>query len=125
MDTTVETNTIDNLIAGIKHRVTETRLDLAASSGALSRGTVMGVVTSSGELAPYASDATDGTEVFYGILAQDVANKAAVQSVVVYLTGQFAEGSVIFAGAGDIAGIRADARTKGVFFEKTYDNDSN
>lgn len=122
-DSTVSNSSVDNLLGGSEHKVTETRVPLDASQGALARGTVM-AQTNTGKLVPYVSDGSDGANVFYAILAEDVADNASEQSVVAYLTGQFVESAVIFSGAGDIAGIRDDARLKGCFFVVSFDNDS-
>ena len=66
-DTVVENSSVPNLISGITHRVTETSLDLTASSGALARGTVMAVNTSSGNLVPFVDGGADGAGTFYGV----------------------------------------------------------
>lgn len=126
-DTVVQNSTVDNLIAGITHRVTETRLAIADPDADITylRGTVMARNTVTNTIVPYVAGGPDGAGTFYGILANDVAfattTDADLQGVI-YLTGQFAENYVIFTGAGDIAGIRVDARNRGCFFESTYDN---
>ena len=121
--TVVETSSVDNLITGITHRVTETSLDLTASSGVLARGTVMALNTVTGLLVPYVLGGADGAAVFYGILGADYIDNAAVQSVVTYKSGQFNQAAIIFSGAGAVSDIKDDARLKGVYLEVVGNND--
>lgn len=119
----------DKLLAGITHRVTETRLDLTDPSADVTypRGTVMAVSTVTSKLVPFVQGGTDGAGDFYAILAEDTTFTTTTGkdlNVVVYLTGQFNENAITFTGAGTIADIRSDARDKGCFFEIAADNDS-
>lgn len=121
-DSVVNTFTPDNLIAGNFPAVTETRVELTASSGILARGTVMAYDTVTTLLVVYDSGGANGADAIYGILADKYEDKVADQSVVVYQTGQFAEDFLIFEAAGDADTIRADARLKGIHLTKTFNN---
>ena len=128
VDSSVETFEYDKLIAGITHRVTETRVkaDLPATAGEWKRGTVMALDETTGKLVRYLASDTN-RDACYGILAEDITFGAAEpdRSVVVYLTGQFNQDALVFEGAGTLtAALRADARLKGCFFEDVGNNDS-
>lgn len=60
---------------------------LAANSGALVPGAILGVVTASGKYAPLAPAAVDGTQTAAGILLEPAANSAADQNAVVLVRG--------------------------------------
>lgn len=70
------------LLAEANGSISREEIDIAASSGDMVAGTLLGKVTASGEYAPYNDGAADGTETAAAILYASVADSASVQSAV-------------------------------------------
>lgn len=107
----------DNLIAGgVAPKVTD---GVTLASGQVyTRGTVLGVVTASGEATIVDSAQTDGSETPYAILAEDVDATEAAQAGPVYLTGEFNELALTFGGTDTADDHRTALRDKGIFLKK-------
>ena len=106
----------DRLVAGLTQLVSET-LPLALGQ-ALPRGAVLGRITASGKLTLSAAAATDGSQVPYGILADDA--DATLTDVLcgAYVKGEFNQNALTF-GAGHTPQTLHDALRDGGIFLKT------
>lgn len=103
-----------DLFAGEFPRVTRS-VTLAAGSGTLAAGSVLGRVTSSGEYVLSDASATNGSEDPVVILAHDVTLGTSQVEAIVYLTGEFRSEALTF-GAGHTAGsTRAPLRALSIF----------
>lgn len=102
------------IVAGDFPLVTEPGL-LAAGQN-LKRGAVLGRISASGKVVLSLDAANDGSEVPYGILADDEADATAGDlGVTVYLSGQFHAPNLTF-GAGHLAlSARDTLRTLGIY----------
>ncbi|PAQ15063.1 head decoration protein [Bacillaceae bacterium SAOS 7] len=115
---TLGTREYDHLFAGgVMPVVTET-VTLKAGSSYM-RGTVLGIVTASGEATTVDSTMTDGSEVAYAVLADDVDATTESRSADVYLTGEFNELALIFGGSDTAAKHKVALRGLGIFLKKT------
>jgi hypothetical protein len=114
MPVTSENFSYDNLIAGDFPRVTE---EVTVLSGAnLVRGTVLGKITSGGQVVAVNSGGTDdGRRAAYAVLAEDVNASAGDKVGVAYLTGEFNVNKLIFGGSDDIDDHRATLRGLCIF----------
>jgi hypothetical protein len=108
----------DNLFAnGVMPVVTNT---ITVQSGAsYLRGTVLGIVTATGEATIVDSTAADGSEKPYAILADDVDATEATAVSVAYFTGEFNEAALIFGGTDTTVTHEVALREIGIFLKKT------
>lgn len=111
-----ETYTPDSLIAG------ETQLDtrsyILLSGQVLDRGSVVGVITSSGKLTLSTTAASDGSENPFGILADHYdASGGDVGPCAVYIKGDFNENAIILGTGWTVASIFSPLRTIGIFLK--------
>jgi NDP-sugar pyrophosphorylase family protein len=114
---TIGTSERDNLIAGCLDLVTES-VKIGASQ-TIKRGTVLGVVTLSGDYVIVDATAIDGSEVVEAIAAEAVTTGAGESATIVaYLMGEFAI-NALEVGSGVAADYKAAARNKGIFFKNT------
>lgn len=106
--------TYDKLfVSGAFPVVTDT---LVISSGQnLTRGTVLGIVTTGGEAVKVDSTAVDGSAVAYAILAQDTDATLADVTAPVYLTGEVNGDALIFGGTDTKATHKNALRKIGIF----------
>jgi len=107
----------DNLIAGDFPLVTEgvTILD----GQILTRGSLLGRITASGKYILSLSGAGDGSEVPRAIVIdKDVEPSGADEETGVYITGEFAEGEIIFGAGHDADSVRDALREKSIFLKK-------
>lgn len=95
----------DNLPAGSAHR-TEKPIVIVSGAGALTRGTVLGIVTASGKYKVYDNAASDGSQVARGLLVTDVDATSGDVPVSMYVTGEFNKDAVDW-GTNDSTGITA------------------
>ena len=82
-----QTYTPENLLAGGTQLVTETATILDGETLAL--GEIVGKVTATGKLKALNTEASDGTETPYGILAEAASPSGADGTSLVYLKGEF------------------------------------
>ena len=109
-----ETFNPDNLIAGTTQLVTDSVT--IASSAALVRGAVLGVITSGGKYILSATAAGDGSETAYAVLAEDAdASGGDVTGVAVYIKGEFNENALSFGVGHDAASVKPQLRAVGIF----------
>lgn len=90
---------------------------LIASGQKLLRGTVVGVQTNGNKGAKVDSSKSDGTQIPYAIVAQDVDATLADSMALVYLTGEFNGAALIFGGSDTIATHKAALRRIGLFIK--------
>ncbi len=111
--TTLGTYTHDSLIGGDFPLVTAEVTVLDGQD--ISRGALMGIVTASGKAIISDSAASDGSEVAYGVLTEDVNADGADVVSSVYLTGQFNDQALSFGGSDTVDDRRADMRALSMF----------
>ena len=86
-----------------------------ATGQTLTRGTVLGIKTATGEAAPVNNALADGTEDPYCVLAQDVDTTDGATEAPVYISGEFNEAALLFGGDDTIDDHRAVMRTLSLF----------
>lgn len=107
------TYTPDNLIAGETQLVTDAVT--VASSAALTRGAVLGKITTGGKFILSALAAADGSQTPYVILAEDCdASGGDVTNVAVYVKGEFNENALNFGTGHDATTVKAPLRDVGI-----------
>ncbi|MFQ5507079.1 MAG: head decoration protein [Planctomycetota bacterium] len=111
-------STVDRLIGGDKKLVTRevTLTDLAA--GALTRGTVLGMITASGKYAISKSAAVDGSQTARAILAKDADPSGGDVTAVIYDEGEFNEDRLTLGTGHTAASVREDLRAVGIHLKK-------
>lgn len=110
-----EVFTPDNLFAGKVQPVVSGAATITGAS--LTRGTVLGRITSGGSMKAVDSAQTDGSEEPYAVLAEDVDASGEDKEAVVYYTGEFNENALTFGGTDTADTHRAAARKIGIFFK--------
>ncbi|MBN5207772.1 head decoration protein [Serratia marcescens] len=103
----------DQLVSGPLQLVTDSVT--IGVSGALKRGTVLGVVTATGAYIPSKKDATDGSEKPSAILVDNVDTTTTAQTGGVYLMGEFNQHRLIFDASWTIAELKAQFRPQAIF----------
>ncbi|MDR8480726.1 head decoration protein [Serratia nevei] len=103
----------DQLVSGPLQLVTDSVT--IGVSGALKRGTVLGVVTATGAYIPSKKDATDGSEKPSAILVDNVDTTTKAQTGGVYLMGEFNQHRLIFDATWTIAELKAQFRPLAIF----------
>lgn len=103
----------DQLVSGPLQLVTDSVT--IGVSGALKRGTVLGVVTATGAYIPSKKDATDGSEKPSAILVDNVDTTTTAQTGGVYLMGEFNQNRLIFDATWTIAELKAQFRPLAIF----------
>lgn len=88
----------DGLIGGTYPHIITGGVTLAAGSGKLKRGTVLGKVTESGNYTIADSSKSDGSQIGSAILIEDTDATKAVKAEV-YLTGMFNAEKLTFGGS--------------------------
>lgn len=112
---TIGTFEHDNLFAGNAEVVTDT---VTLKSGAsYVRGSVLGIVTATGEAALVDSAATDGSQTPYSILQEDVDATSEAKPGAIYLTGEFNENALTFGGTDTAATHKTKLREIGIFLK--------
>lgn len=103
----------DQLVSGPLQLVTDSVT--IGVSGALKRGTVLGMVTATGAYIPSKKDATDGSEKPSAILVDNVDTTTTVQTGGVYLMGEFNQHRLIFDATWTIAELKGQFRPLAIF----------
>ncbi|WP_337147719.1 head decoration protein [Serratia bockelmannii] len=103
----------DQLVSGPLQLVTDSVT--IGVSGALKRGTVLGMVTATGAYIPSKKDATDGSEKPSAILVDNVDTTTTVQTGGVYLMGEFNQHRLIFDATWTIAELKVQFRPLAIF----------
>lgn len=106
----------DKLIAGLTQIATWNGVLVSGQN--LRRGAVVGRITASGKVTLSASAASDGSQVPFGILADDYdATGADRANVGVYVKGEFNENAVILGAGHTLASVRDPLRSVGVLLK--------
>ena len=103
----------DQLVSGPLQLVTDSVT--IGVSGALKRGTVLGMVTATGAYIPSKKDATDGSEKPSALLVDNVDTTTTAQTGGVYLMGEFNQHRLIFDATWTIAELKAQFRPLAIF----------
>lgn len=107
----------DNLIAGDFPLKTE---GVTIESGqTLTRGALLGKVTSGGQYKLSASAAGDGSESPVAILAEDCDASAGASVAVVYITGEFSETDVTYGEGHTADSVRNGLHLRSIILKKT------
>ncbi|BBI92825.1 head decoration protein [Serratia symbiotica] len=103
----------DQLVSGPLQLVTDSVT--IGVSGALKRGTVLGMITATGAYIPSKKDATDGSEKPSAILVDNVDTTTTAQTGGVYLMGEFNQHRLIFDKTWTIVDLKAQFRPLAIF----------
>ncbi|MBQ0955982.1 head decoration protein [Serratia symbiotica] len=103
----------DQLVSGPLQLVTDSVT--IGVSGALKRGTILGMITATGAYIPSKKDATDGSEKPSAILVDNVDTTTTAQTGGVYLMGEFNQHRLIFDKTWTIAELKAQFRPLAIF----------
>jgi hypothetical protein len=107
----------DHLIADLSVPILTKGVTLKAGLGDLKRGTVLGITTDTKQSAPVNSTLTDGTQVAYAILTDDVTVGDTPLVSTAYISGLFNRNALTFGGT-DTADLHEETlRTKGIFLK--------
>lgn len=118
--TTLDTLERDNLFAGGVQPVVTDAVTLASGASYV-RGTVLGVVTASGQAKAVDSAAADGSQTPSAILAEDVDATTGEKAAAIYLTGEFNENALVFGGADTANTHRKKLREIGIFLKSNQE----
>ncbi|WP_100406666.1 head decoration protein [Bacillus solitudinis] len=113
---TLDTFERDNLFAGGIQPVVTDAITLVTGTSYV-RGTVLGIVTASGEAKAVDSVATDGSQTPFAILAEDVDATGGATPAAIYLTGEFNENALTFGGTDTTATHTRKLRDIGIFLK--------
>ena len=106
----------DRLIAGdFPLDTREVTLTDLGGTGALVRGTVLGVITASGLYGISLTAAVDGSQTPRAILVADADPSGGDVSASIYQAGQFDEGELTFGAAHDVDTVREPLRAVSIF----------
>lgn len=104
----------DQLVAGPLQIVTDTG---TITGGNYKRGTVLGVITTSGKYTACIQTASDGSEKPAAILVDDVDAESADQSGGLYLMGEFNQNRVIIDASWTLAAMKLALRPLALFLK--------
>ncbi|WP_094607740.1 hypothetical protein SPSIL_008980 [Sporomusa silvacetica DSM 10669] len=104
----IDTFEYDGLIGGCNPAVSTKNVTIASGAGKLVRGTVLGVITTSGKYTTVNSTNTDGSQTAKAILVYDVDATSADVITPVYWAGPFNREALVFGGT-DTADTHEDA----------------
>ncbi|MCB2200870.1 head decoration protein [bacterium] len=116
-----ESYTPDRLFAGDFPVVTREVTILTGEAVSLSRGAVLGKITSGGKYALVDSTANDGSETAVAVLAEDVDATEADVVAVAYESGDFNEDELTFGGTDTIATHREAMHARSLFTHAPLD----
>lgn len=91
-----DTAAISQLIAGETHELKP--VTIASGAGALTRGTVLGLVTASNKYDQHNPGGADGTQIARAILAEDADATAADITAQAYVLGKFRASDLVWPG---------------------------
>lgn len=115
-ESTTATVTRDHLLGGEIPAIPEVMTIISGQN--LSRGAVIGKITTGGKGTVMVAGASDGSEDFYAVLAEDCDASAGDKVGTVYKTGMFITNELTFGAATTIADVDKDAaRGMGCFFK--------
>lgn len=115
-DTTNTTSTVDQVITGELPAVREAMTIVSGQN--LSRGDVVGKITTGGKGTIMTAASSDGSEDFYAVMAEDCDASLADKVGVVFKTGMFIVNGLTFGATTTVADVDLDAaRGMGCFFK--------
>ena len=117
--TSTASPTADNLIAGNEHLLTSRKVTLAAGQN-LTRGALLGQVTTDCAYVLSLSAAADGSQVPVAVLAHDTDATSAAAETLIYERGDFNQSAITFGTAHTAATVRAGLRGLGISLIKPY-----
>lgn len=103
----------DPLFAGDLPR--EEEVGTLISGQNLTRGALLGKITTGGKLTLSLAASSDGSEVPYGILAHDVDASGGDKQCVLYTAGKYNTNVMTFGTGHTAASVKAGLRDKGIF----------
>lgn len=116
------TSPLDNLFTVGKQPTEMDGVNLKSGQGVVKRGTVLGIITASGQAVPVNSAANDGSQVPHSVLSDTTDTgadtNAAPFPVAVYITGNFNTNKLIFGGTDTAARHVDKLRERGIFLAK-------
>ena len=107
----------DNLLAGAHPHINSRKVTLISGQN-LTRGAVLGRITTGGKYNLSLSAAGDGSEVPRAILAQDCDASGGDEECLIYETGDFNEDALTIGTAHTADSIRDGLRALGIFMHK-------
>lgn len=107
----------DNLIAGTTHPIDTKSVVLKGGQGVLKRGTVLGIISSSGLAVPVDSTKSDGSEKADCILTDDVDTSDGDKVATAYSSGLFNRKALIFGGTDTADQHETRLRELGIFLK--------
>ncbi len=111
----------DNLHAGVEVPLLTKGVELAANQGVLKRGSVIGIVTTTGFGKLCDKSADDGSQVANCVLIHDVdTGDANAVMAVCYQSGLFTRGALVFGGDSTADDHDDELRTVGIFLRDEY-----
>lgn len=112
------TLSVDNLGGGDFPRATDD-IVLSGGQGVLARGTVLGVITASGEAVVSTAGATDGSEDPKYILAETTDTSGGDVVAPIYKSGSFNEREITLGAGHTIASVRDALELRGIYLRST------
>jgi hypothetical protein len=114
---TEELDTPDDLYSG--HEVQPVKATVSIASGVLTRGAVLGKITSGGAFIRSASAASDGSQTPYAILLQDVDASGGAVNALVLLAGIVNPAALNFGTGHTAATVLWPLREVGIYLRST------
>lgn len=115
-----ESNVVDRLIASDSQLETETATLISGQD--LTRGALLGKITSGGKLNLSLSGAVDGSEVPYAVLAEDTdASAGDITEVPIYIMGAFNTNAMTIGTAHTVASVKDALRALGILLKGQVD----
>lgn len=110
----IATNEPDKLIAGHEVELLTAGVVLLAGQGVLARGSVIGVITTSGKGKLCDNVAVDGSEIARYVLPEEIDTTGGDMTVACYKTGIFNRKALVFGGDDSAADHEAELRDVGI-----------
>lgn len=111
------TNNPDRLIAGDHPIVTDNATLVSGQN--LTRGALLGKITTGGKLTLSLSASSDGSQTPYAILVDDCNASGGDKNCGIYLTGEFDPTQMTFGTAHTAASVKDGLRALGIFLKTT------
>ena len=116
----VGTTKQDHLVVDDQKPIVSDTYTVKSGQGVIARGTPLGVETASGKLKECLSTNSDGSQVIFAILTQDIDTTSSDVKIPVYLEGTFNPSEVLWQGGDTVETHRMNARKVGIYFKRVY-----
>ena len=113
---------LDNLFAGVKQPVTK-KITIASGAGVLTRGSVLGKVTATGEYILSIATAVDGSQVPDCILSEDIDASTEAIETIAYFAGEFNQNALTLGSGHSVDSIWEGLRAKGIYLKESLKTD--